>query len=70
MTEEGVVRNLMLDSWNQSIFSNIKQRLQVILFGIIKGGLGVLLQLGLEGGGLVVKCKKWGPIGCFKFMSV
>jgi len=28
MTEESVVRNLMLDSWNQSIFSNIKQRLQ------------------------------------------
>jgi len=26
--EESVVRNLMLDSWNQSIFSNIKQRLQ------------------------------------------
>ena len=29
MTEESAVRNLMLDSWNQSIFSNIKQRLQV-----------------------------------------
>lgn len=26
--EESVVRKLMLDSWNQSIFSNIKQRLQ------------------------------------------
>ena len=29
LNEESVVRNLMLDSWNQSIFSNIKQRLQV-----------------------------------------
>ncbi|GFQ74146.1 cullin-5 [Trichonephila clavata] len=27
-TEESAVRKLMLDSWNQSIFSNIKQRLQ------------------------------------------
>ncbi len=27
--KERVVRKLMLDSWNQSIFSNIKQRLQV-----------------------------------------
>lgn len=27
-SEESVVRKLMLDSWNQSIFSNIKQRLQ------------------------------------------
>lgn len=26
--EESIVRKLMLDSWNQSIFSNIKQRLQ------------------------------------------
>ena len=26
--DESVVRKLMLDSWNQSIFSNIKQRLQ------------------------------------------
>ena len=26
---ESVVRKLMLDSWNQSIFSNIKERLQV-----------------------------------------
>ena len=25
---ESVVRKLMLDSWNQSIFSNIKERLQ------------------------------------------
>ena len=29
-SEESVVRKLMLDSWNQSIFSNIKERLQVI----------------------------------------
>ena len=27
---ESVVRKLMLDSWNQSIFSNIKERLQVL----------------------------------------
>ena len=27
-SDESVVRKLMLDSWNQSIFSNIKQRLQ------------------------------------------
>ena len=27
-SNESVVRQLMLDSWNQSIFSNIKQRLQ------------------------------------------
>jgi hypothetical protein len=27
--KESLVRKLMLDSWNQSIFSNIKQRLQV-----------------------------------------
>ena len=26
--QESVVRKLMLDSWNQSIFSNIKERLQ------------------------------------------
>ena len=28
-SDESVVKKLMLDSWNQSIFSNIKQRLQV-----------------------------------------
>ena len=30
-SEESIVRKLMLDSWNQSIFSNIKHRLQVRL---------------------------------------
>jgi hypothetical protein len=34
-SEESVVRKLMLDSWNQSIFSNIKERLQVRLAGIL-----------------------------------